>query len=133
MAMAFWRWAALPDDASTTLPVLIRLLNIRMGKLQAAVAALVGALGKTGTFANGAATPSVSGAFLWIVQNTAPTNITALRDGTAGAEVLLWSTTANTTLVHSAALRMQGAANVTMTATETRRFATVDGLTWREV
>lgn len=119
-----WTWRAAPD--SLDLSAFIRLVNQRMNALAALLAPPVR------DFAEGDTTPSVEGARIWRVKNAGATNIIALK-GSAGEEVLLWSTTANTTLVHSAALLLKGGVNVLMTATETRRFASIDGVNWREI
>lgn len=71
------------------------------------------------TFATAAdldTTPSVEGlSALWI-QNSAPTSITALDNGSDGQEVELFAADANTTLVHSSTFRLTGSANIPMTA-----------------
>lgn len=125
-----WDWRQL----STDLPYdeLISAFNIRMRRLSQQITALLAATTTVNTFANGATFPSVFGARTWKTANTVATNITGFDEGTEGQEILVWSTDANTTLVHSAGLRMKGGVNVTMTANETRRFATVDGVNWRE-
>lgn len=127
-----WSWRAVPDQ-STPVASLIRILNRSLSELSRELLAVRSGVSSSATFPDLATTPSVRGARLWQVINTAPTSITALTGGTAGQEVLIWATTANTTLVHSASLLLKGGVNVLMTATETRRFATVDGLNWREV
>jgi hypothetical protein len=69
-----------------------------------------------GNAANADTTPSVSGGIttLWI-SNTGATNITALDEGNDGQIVHLVFANANTTLVSSATLMMQGSVNVTPT------------------
>jgi hypothetical protein len=127
--MATWRSI---DDTETDLPSLIRLLNLRLGTLVSSLNAVSASTQGAGSFSNGALTPSVGGSNVWQVKNTVATNITTLKDGTPGQTVVLWSTTANTVLVNSAGFLMKSGANVAMTATDVRRFTTVDGTNWRE-
>jgi hypothetical protein len=127
-----WQWRGL-DDRATPLDELIRVLNRKLGDLALEMGRVIAGIGAVSSFPDLATTPSVRGAKVWKVGNTGATNISALTGGSVGQEVTLWATTANTTLVNSAALRLKGGVNVTMTATETRRFATVDGLNWREI
>jgi hypothetical protein len=119
-----WSWRALADDIATPQ---------RLLRLAQTVRDLYGLTSAVGTFPDGETMPSVAGASTWIVENTAATAIAALTAGSPGRTVRLWATTPNTTLVHSAALLMKGAANVTMTAIETRAFVTVDGSNFREI
>ncbi len=126
-----WAWSSVDDK--TKEDRFIRLCNVRMKQLSTQIRDLLGYTIQVGTFSGGATAPSVAGSRICKTNNTAPTSITAFSEGTAGQEFLVWSTDANTTLVHSTALRMLGAANVTMTNVDSRRFASIDGSNWREV
>lgn len=125
-------WVWIPVSDALPLADLIRTLNQRMSLLARAAAASAGTP-VVASLPNGSTTPSVAGADVWVEQNTAPTSITAFTGGVAGQRFLLWATTANTTLVNGPTLVLLEGANVTMAATESRTFATVDGTTWREV
>jgi len=130
--MQTWVWRKLPDT-ETTLDEFIRLVNVRFAKLTDTIANLLNAVQTVNAFSNGAATPSVAGSSLWTIAYTVPTNITALTEGQAGQRVTLFATTANATIVNSAALRTKTGANVTLGATSTIEFATTDGTNFREV
>ena len=130
--MQSWRWPKL-DDRNTPVDALTRALNNRLSKLVDVVQNIISALQTTQTLTNGGATPSVYGGSMWKAANTAPTNITGFSDGVAGQRITVWATTANTTIVNGANLRTKSGANIVMTATETREFATIDGTEWREV
>lgn len=127
--MLLWSWTSL---TARDFDELVRALNRRFERLAATIRDLTAGAGATDSFAEGDTTPAVAGSRIWMVENAGATSITAFDGGAPGQEILLWATTANTTLVHSAALLLLGGVNVTLSATETRRFATVDGLTWRE-
>ena len=122
-----WTWSRLRSE--TPLGELVSVLNLALPVLARTLAER---LEGTNTFPDGATTPNVFGASLWVVANTAPTSITALVGGVIAREIVLWSTTANTTLVHSAALYLKGGVNVVMAANGTRTFVTLDGANWRE-
>lgn len=125
-----WEWRQIAVD----LPYeeFVAALNVRMRRLMQQIAALLASTTSVNTFINGATLPSVFGSRVWKTANTVATNITGFDEGSEGQEILVWSTDVNTTFVHSAGLLMKGGVNVTMTATETRRFDTVDGINWRE-
>lgn len=127
-----WSWLVI-DPNTNPVDKLIRLLNLRMAKLKAVIANIEGQMNKVNEASNGQTSPSVFQTGILMLSNTVPTNVTGLSDGEAGQETLLWSTTANTTLVHNAvSFRMKLGLSVVMGANETRRFATVDGTNWRE-
>lgn len=127
-----WAWYNVDDQ--TKLDRLIRLMNVRLRALTTQVRDLLGYTINVNTFSNGATAPSVSGSRIWKTNNSGATSITAFSEGTAGQEILVWAGDANTTIVHNAtSLKMLGGANVTMGASDTRRFATIDGSNWREV
>lgn len=132
MAYQPWEWRRI-DDKGTALSDLILLLNQRFGKLVQALSYIFGAVQIVGTFPNLATNPSVLGARLWLVSNTAATNLAGFTEGAAGQRITLWSTTGNTTLIHSASLFLKAGANVLMTANDVRDFDTADGVNWREV
>ena len=126
-----WTWTSVDDHLK--LDFYIRLMNQRMRALATQVGLFQGYTINVGTFQNGATAPSVAGSRTWKTANTSGTSITTFSEATAGQEVLIWSTDANTTLVHNAtSFILKGGANVTMTNKETRRFETVDGTNWRE-
>jgi hypothetical protein len=131
--MAPIRWRTL-DDA-LALPDFIRAANDQLRRLAQVLAVEVGAVAGAKAFPNGATQPTVAGAKVWEAKNTVATVITTFRDGTPGQEAIVWASTANTTIQHSAAaggIRTTSGANIVMTATEVRRFVTLDGISWRE-
>ncbi len=130
--MQSWAWRN-AGDTTTPLDALIRLLNSRLSKLADVVQTIIASVQTVQSFANGAAQPSVYGGNVWKAANTAPTSITAFKDGAGGQEIVIWATTANTTIVNSATLRTKSGANIVLTATEVRKFVTSDGVEWREV
>lgn len=75
-----------------------------------------GEIARTFTTApNNDTTPSVEGlSALWL-ENSSPTSVTALDNGSDGQEVELFAANGNTTLVHSSTFRLTGSANIAMT------------------
>ena len=69
-------------------------------------------------FANADTTPSIIGANLWGVNNSAATNITTLDNPVEGDLKVLTFFNANTTLVHSATFWLQGQRNFTPAAND---------------
>lgn len=127
-----WRWKAIDPRGKWTLPLIIQQLNIRFGQLTDALAALFSSIEAVNTFAGGAATPSIYGSTLWQTNNTVPTTITNFLDGGSGKAFTLWSGDANTTIQNNANIRTKSGANIVMTATDVRTFATANGTLWRE-
>lgn len=134
MAVASWKWLKASDQME--LPEFIRRVNDRLGRLSDTMVSVLRDLDGVDSLQSGATTPSIAIAKTLRVSNPAPVTITTFKDGQPGDERVLWSTTANTTIAHSAAVGgifMLGGANVTMGANEVRRFLTVDGVSWREL
>jgi hypothetical protein len=134
MAVVTWHWSKLSEEVSYL--DLIQACNTRFGRLDSAmdgvVAGIVGV--RAGTL--GSTVPSVANTKYVTLANTVPTTITGFADGRPGDERVLWATTANTTIAHSAAvggIRLLDGVNITMGANEVRRFGTVDGVSWREL
>lgn len=132
MAQA-WRWKAIdPRAKDWTLPKIISLLNVRMTDLENKLSGLFSSVEAVNTFAGGAATPTVYGFSLWKTNNPVPTTITNFADGSPGKVFTLWAGDANTTVKNNANIKTKSGADIVMTATDVRQFATSDGLVWRE-
>ena len=131
--MAAWKWLPLETRGTLNIQELARQLNIRMPKLAGLLESLFSATTDVDTFPAGATSPSIYGAKLWKTNNPAPTTIIAFADGQAGDERTIWAGDANTTIQHSATLYTKSAANIILGANEARKFATIDGASWREV
>lgn len=129
---AIWIWKAIDPRGKWTLPLLIQQLNLRFNKLQAQLAPLFSSVASVNTFAGAATTPSIYGSKTWRTNNSVPTTITNFMDGQPGDERTIWSGDANTTIANNANIRTKSGANIVMTATDVRTFATIDGLLWRE-
>lgn len=125
-----WAWGKLATD--TKAADLVAVLNQRMAALEHEVRALDRRSNGVGTFPDGAQQPSVAGYERWIVRNSAPTNLSALREGRVGQRVTLVFLTGGTTLVHSATLRLIGGADVTPAVNTAVSLVTADGSTWIE-
>jgi hypothetical protein len=130
MAQA-WRWRAI-SEKKTPLEQLILLLNVNLGKLGTALVSLFSSIESVDTFPGGAATPSIYGASMWLTNNSVGTVITNFLDGTPGKAFTVWASDANTTIQNNANIKTKSGANIVMTATDVRTFASKDGLLWRE-
>lgn len=91
-----------------------------------------GAGNRIHTFTANDTTPSVRGGnLLHKTANTAATSVTALDDGVDGQVVTVIVADGNTTFVHSASLRLEGAVNWTATTNDTISFVRSGGV-WIE-
>jgi len=90
----------------------------------------------TRSFADGDTTPDISGMDTWKFIDTAPNSVTSFDGGEVGDTKIVFFTTTNTTLVHSAGYELQGSVNFPTVPVGTRMvFTKIDDTSqhWVEV
>lgn len=121
-----WNWGTLQAFSLAT-------LNQRMGALSGVIAEILRRQEGVAIWVDGDTTPSVSAAGAFRTANTGATSVTQFDNGRPGQMVVVVFEDGNTTLIDGANLVLDGGADFTGAAGDTRQFVSVDGTIFRQV
>lgn len=132
MAFPRWSWSAVPATTQW-IGQTWATFNQRMKLLENYLQGLAGlSLGRR-TAPDGATVPVTSMVGAIVLENSAPTTVTAFGEGEPGQQIVVLALDSQTTVQHGTGLRLNESTDWVTRLGETRLFWTPNGATWYEV
>lgn len=132
MALPRWSWSAVPSTTQWVNQTWAT-FNQRMKLLENYLQGLTGlSLGRR-TIPDGATVPVTSMVGAILLENSAPTTVTAFGGGEPGQQIVVLALDSQTTVQHGAGIILGSGLDWVTATGETRSFWTPDGTTWYQV